>query len=165
MKLSKTMEEVMEYLKNAQWYYLDATKEKYKQSIHDFYTRGGKLSCFQPAHILKDGSVGIVGHTNTLKALERRGLIEILEIGGNSMDKVRLIGMEWSQPLKTAVKVNIWRKQYSDYTRSWIEQNLEGYVEDMDFIEQAEADYKEQMPRWEVKFTPIEEVELIIWEG
>ena len=120
------MAEVIEKLKGAQYYYMDEAQKR--RSIEYLYTKDQAVSCFHTTHILKDGSLGITGHTSTLKALEKRGLIEIVELGGDMMDIVKLKGFEAGKPLTKANKINIHNRYYSDYCGEWIERDIAAYA-------------------------------------
>lgn len=115
MKLSATMEKVMNALNKAGYYYKDITSTDTdawgrKVLFEKFHAKEKAFRVgFESASILKDGTIGITGHTNTLKALEKRGLIEIIEIGDEYMDIVKVVGVEHEAPLKEAVKLRVTR--------------------------------------------------------
>lgn len=86
MKLSKTMQETLDLLINAPYARRDRKMIYLKSGSSDGnYGAGG---------FIENGVITIWGHTNTLKALERRGLVEILKLGGSGSDEVKLLQHE-----------------------------------------------------------------------
>lgn len=88
MKLSKTMQEVMDSLINAR--YAD-----YEDQTSIFYFKDHVESAPYGYGKYADGTIHLVNNTATLRALEKRGLIEVLEVGGAWLtDSVRLLKHE-----------------------------------------------------------------------
>jgi hypothetical protein len=160
MKLSKTMQKVMDQLDNAEHYYKVIGEENKRITFHN---DKGRLSIgFAPTWIYYDGMFGIKNNTKTLEALEKRGLIKIHKIGGHLSDIVEVIGKEVHEPLTKAVKINV-NKKFKDIPNS--EQNLiEYYDPTTTTIEEIEKIYNEQLPGAHHTVTEIGEVELTRWD-
>jgi hypothetical protein len=78
MKLTLVQEKVMEKLKNAP---LQRTKEEFPNDYDPWIK----------TYLVPDSDmINIHGHTAILKALEKKGLIEIIVLGGRWSDKVRI---------------------------------------------------------------------------
>lgn len=88
MKLSNTQQKIMDLLinadterKNGDVFLLPDGTIKSNHSWSDTYKKS-------------DGTFNIRGHSSTLRALEKRGLIEIVSLGGDMSDTVRLVHHE-----------------------------------------------------------------------
>lgn len=87
-KLSKPMEKVMKHLKGL---------KHSEDSYCTFYSRedGGCYDTSKSFGKQDDGTIITYQKSGTLRALEKRGIIEIIELGGGNADTIRIISDEW----------------------------------------------------------------------
>lgn len=83
-KLSPAMEKVLNKLIEAPW-------AEYEKGFEHFHMEDGKTIYTGGYGIHADGSITTIADSKTLRALEKRGLIEIIEDGGEWTDSVRLL--------------------------------------------------------------------------
>lgn len=131
MKLSPKMSEVLESLQQAQYYYLDSTKKASEvgQTCETIHFADHVYSCHKKAHRVAGGRILSRDNSSTLVALEKRNLIEIIELGGSWFDLVRLPNDAPADPLQTLVKIKI--VTGGRYPSSWIEYAAPGVSVDL----------------------------------
>lgn len=92
LKLSPTMQKKLDEMVSAPFADYKNVKENEYDRIY-FYKEDGFQ--YAPYHgRLENGNIRTEMDTKTLKALEKRGLIEVVEIGGTSSDTVKLLQHE-----------------------------------------------------------------------
>ena len=96
MKLTESQEKVLEQAKRdideaRKYKDFDSWLEARRSYIVEKNTRAYDLykMCWEKA---RDGMPLVSANTATIKALEKKGFIEIIEIGGRFPDRVRVIG-------------------------------------------------------------------------
>jgi hypothetical protein len=163
MKLSKTMQGLMDKLAAADFYYMDETLKETGESrtVGYLHTADRVIqSGFASVSRITDGRFYTHADTKTIEALEKRGLIEIERIGGSSIDTIKVVGDFAPEPIKKALKVKVHTSQWSDYCGKQIEQ---------DFIHHATPDgvdkIAEFFPGRAVAVEVIGEVELTVWDA
>jgi hypothetical protein len=159
-KLSPKMQAVLNSLVNAPYYYMAEGKMlDYLHTPEGSRGWGGQASA---AHIVTKDRVVIRECTSTLKALEKRGLIEILELGGAYLDCVRVPGVQYTQPITEARKIVFTITRYSDYSHRQTTHTHTHYaLEGVDI----ESSIKNIRPGWDI--THIEDrglVGLAVWD-
>lgn len=161
MKLSKTMQTVMDNMENAEHYYKpEGCTSTGGITFHG--SKGDYRIGNQRAWIFADGSYGLVENTKTLEALEKRGLIKIKRAGGNCVDSVEVIGKKPHEPLKTAVKLNVTR---TDKNPRYGSVKLVEYMDStVTTAEQVQAMYNEKMPGFEWEVVEVGTVALTVWD-
>lgn len=156
-KLSPKMQAVLNSLVNAPYYYM--AEGEALEYLHT--SRGGEGQA-SAAHIVTKDRVVIRECTSTLKALEARGLIEILELGGYYLDCVRVLGVQYAQPLTEARKIVFTITRYSDSRRRQITKTHTHYaLEGVD----VGSGIKRCWPGWDI--TRIDDqgvVDLAVWD-
>lgn len=161
VKLSPKMQRVMDRLENAEHYYKVIGGDNRGGRV--FHSSKGSLNIgYEPAWIYFDGMFGVTEDTKTLEALEKRGLIKIHEIGGNSCDVIEVIGKEVHEPLKTATKLRVTRKNVD--RPEWGEQEFFEYMDSSITAEEVEKRYNERQGGFKWKVEVIGEVELTRWD-
>lgn len=158
-KLSPKMQEVMDDLVNAPYYYMvDGKTLEYLYTTEGLRGYWGKHAA---AHIVTEGRVIIRECTNTIKALEKRGLVEVLEMGGASLDYIKLPGAQYEAPLTKARKITFTVTQYSDYCRKQLSQTFTHYAAEGADVE---ACIKEYRKGWDiVSIEDQGEVDVTVW--
>lgn len=105
VKLSKTMLETMDKLHRSDWYYQHNGK-----TCEYFANDSGLRSIgFEGSGIVEGGYVYTRMSSSTLKALEKRGLIEVAYDGKWCLDAVKVVDMELPKRLENALLVRIIR--------------------------------------------------------
>lgn len=104
-KLSKTMQAVIDKLHKADWYYMHDGK-----ACKEFADENGfRPIGFEECGIVEGGYVYSYMSSNTLRALEKRGLIEIAHDGKGNSDAVKVVGMGLPKRIEKALMVKITR--------------------------------------------------------
>lgn len=87
-KLSAAMQKALDF-------YINAPFNEYENSRSTFYLEDESIYPYVPSYgKRKDGTIRSESSSATVKALEKRGLIEVIEIGGEYADQVRLLQHE-----------------------------------------------------------------------
>lgn len=158
-KLSPKMQSVMDSLQNAEHYYSNPAKPFEHVKIHSKIEKDYRNAVH--AWIYFDGMHGVRESTSTLKALEKRGLINIINAGGDSCDVIEVIGKVNPEPLTTVTQLKISRQCID--RPNWNPVELTEYMDSTITAEEVEAQLNDcQYFKWTVEV--VGEVELTRWD-
>lgn len=115
-KLTKTQKEFMDKLENAIFYY---TRHIPRESImHNLYVNGAsylydvredgtRIHYPNRPYIIKENTFSVQAKTNTLTALEKKGYIKILNVGGEMRDIIEVVNpIKYVEPMKELSAIN-----------------------------------------------------------
>lgn len=145
--LTPTQEKVMKSLQRAIPYYRDLTTKRitaygtvlYNSISSDVYIDGKNIVTewneenkrferISHSYIMGANRYAHEMDTKTLKALEKKGYIKIIEIGGNTMDLIELVDNIQQPEIYTELtKINISYTYYSDFCKKDLTQNTTVY--------------------------------------
>lgn len=104
-KLSKTMQAAINKLHKADWYYMHEGK-----TCSEFANENGFRNIgFESSGIVEGGYVYISMSSITLRALEKRGLIEVAHDGKRGTDVVKVVDMGLPKRIEKALMIKVVR--------------------------------------------------------
>lgn len=133
MKLTKAMQAKMDEFINLPYAdYSKHLKEADDARTINFYLKSGRETA--PYYgIFDDGTIRSVSTTGTLQALEKRGLIEVVELGGDMADRICLLQHE-NKNVSIFNERNLTRVEIytTGYGGREVLNNTVDFIEDMD---------------------------------
>lgn len=155
-KLTATQEKAMEKIKNADWYYMDG-----KESInYDTFIDGKFLTANQGYYIMGNSRFSTEMSTNTLRALEKKGALQIEKASDNGfLDLVIVPEIKTKNPFQKLWKVTfkVQHNQYEDIIKTAHVYTLAEQVED------AITAYEERSNTSHLQTLSMELVDVTTW--
>lgn len=115
-KLTKTQKDLMDRLENAIFYYTrripreDIMHNLYVNGVSYLYAvreDGTRIHYADRPYIIKENTFCVEAKTNTLTALEKKGYIKILEVGGEMRDIIEVVNpIKYVEPMKELSAIN-----------------------------------------------------------
>lgn len=155
VKLSPTMQKVMDKVMAADWYYMHDGKTCEHFAMNGKYRPVG----FEGVGVVEGGFVYARMDSKTLEALSKRGLVEIVRDGKQSLDVMKVTGFVAPPRLENALMVRITTRQTD--RPHWKPHSFIGYAA-------TEADIPVLLDRYnkgttEAEIEAIGEVALDVW--
>lgn len=157
-KLSKTMQAEVDKMHKADWYY------KHDGSSCEWFANenGVRRIGYEGIGIVEGGYVYNQMSSNTLKALEKRGLIEIAYDGKQSFDAVKVVGMGLPKRLEKALMVKVLRTNLNRPEQGAAE--FTAYATSEDAVNHLIAEFEGHGNHFSATAEIVGEVELTVWD-
>jgi hypothetical protein len=155
-KLSPTMQKVMNKLNKADWYY------KHNGKACGYFVTEDRVRSvgFEGAGIVEGGFVYAQMDSKTLEALRVRGLIEVAKVGGESIDVMKVVGMELPERLTKAIHFRA--RRYWD--GKLVQDHKDCYATNEKAIEFARVCFTGDKKEVTIEIEVYGEVELSVWD-